>query len=480
MKIFAVTLAALALPAAALAGEGRQLATIDAQATLALTSYFATCPATAGDLTLCLGAQNTIDAKIALKVALNSEAYIAAAAKFTQAVIAFGIDTANAGLYLAFRKSVYIYNVITSVEISAGLSVDAKGDLVLGESWVTFLTELELALINGYKEDDENPRPEGERTATPTTLAPSASPDATTDAPVKSPTKAPTIATSINWAVKGMVGPVLNQGSCGSCWAFAAVSASQGLSAIETGYLNEVSPQQLVDCAPEGDCGGGNYVSMWRSSGYLNTNFFSTSASYSYTAKTETCATTGEAVLKTKGLVQLSGRTAATDVEIKAQLRIQPLSVSISAGCSAFSSYKSGILTASACVSGCSAPRIDHAVLLVGFGIDPSTEQEFWIVQNSWGTSWGEEGFVRIAMNGDVYNSDMKAYGACGINANPAAPESTETKSGCEGEACGGKKVSAGTGGDGDDGKDPGTAAASTTLSGAIALGAIFLAQQNM
>jgi hypothetical protein len=186
-------------------------------------------------------------------------------------------------------------------------------------------------------------------------------------------------------------------------------------------------------------------------------------------------------VFKTNGLVQLSGITAATDAEIKARLRIQPLSVSISAGCSAFSSYKSGILTASACVSGCSSPRIDHAVLLVGFGIDASTQQEYWIVQNSWGTSWGESGFVRIAMTGDVYNSDMKAYGACGINANPAAPESTETKAGCEEDACGGEKVSSGTDGtDDDDDNDDGGTAASATLGGAIALGAMFLARQNM
>jgi C1A family cysteine protease len=475
MKLFAVTLAALALPASIAATDARQLATIDAQATASLAGYFSTCQG-AGDAIPCLSGQGALD--LQLTVAVSSQAYIDAAAKFVAAAIEFGINTADYAVqYVLYRKTAYVINVIASAKVSAELSAEAKGDLVLGTSWLTFLTAAELAAINGYLEDTVNPWSQGERSPT---KAPVVNP---TRAPVVSDTKAPTTsspskapvpATEVNWAIEGVVGPVLNQGSCGSCWAFAAVSASQGLSAIETGYLNLLSPQQLVDCAPEENvcygCDGGNYATLWRSSnGYASKNYISTAASYSYTAKTETCVTTGTtAVFKTSGVIQLSRNNAATDEEIKALVRKQPVSVSISAGCRAFSSYKSGILTASACVSGCDSPRIDHAVLLVGFGVDASTQQEFWIVQNSWGTSWGEKGFVRLAMSGEIYNSDLKAYGTCGINANPAAPEATETKDGCEKDKCGGELV-----------RVEGSAA-SSTLAGTIGLAAAFLATQNL
>jgi C1A family cysteine protease len=522
MKLLAVTLAALALPARIAAVDARQLAAIDAQATSSLEGYFSTCPG-AGDAIPCLSGQVALE--LQLTVAIDSQAYVDAAAKFVAAALEFGINTADYAVqYVLYRKTAYVINVVSSTTVLAELSAEAKGDLVLGTSWLTFLTATELAAINGYLEDTVNPWFEGERlppansTNNPTdspvvspTTQPTKSPENSpttlpTESPVQNPTKAPTtssptkapvLATEINWAIEGVVGPVLNQGSCVSCWAFAAVSASQGLSAIETGYLNLLSPQQLVDCAPEDNvcygCDGGNYVTLWRNGkGYATKNYIATAASYEYTAKTETCVTTGTtAVFKADGVIQLSRNNAATDEEIKALVRKQPVSVSISAGCRAFSSYKSGILTASACVSGCDSPRIDHAVLIVGFGVDASTQQEFWIVQNSWGTSWGEEGFVRLAMSGDIYNEDLKAYGTCGINANPAAPESAETKEGCEQDKCGGEFVgttpapnaSGTTPSPNSSGNTPTPSvgsAGSSTLGGVICLAAAFLATQNL
>lgn len=96
--------------------------------------------------------------------------------------------------------------------------------------------------------------------------------------------------------------------------------------------------------------------------------------------------------------------------QLKAAIVKQPVSVSIDANCDAFMNYSSGIFTESC------GTDIDHAVLAVGYGSEDS--QEYWIVKNSWGTSWGEQGYIRIAIE--------EGAGVCGIQSDNNTYPSTD------------------------------------------------------
>jgi len=92
---------------------------------------------------------------------------------------------------------------------------------------------------------------------------------------------------------------------------------------------------------------------------------------------------------------------------MKNALASQPLSVSIEADKSVFQSYKSGIFNSTAC-----GTSLDHATNVVGWGTSGTTE--YWIMRNSWGTSWGEQGYMRVAIT--------TGAGICGIQSSPLYP----------------------------------------------------------
>lgn len=89
---------------------------------------------------------------------------------------------------------------------------------------------------------------------------------------------------------------------------------------------------------------------------------------------------------------------------MKSAVVIKPNSVAIEADQPVFQQYTGGVITSTSC-----GTTIDHAVLAVGYGVDP-TYGDYWLVQNSWGTSWGENGYVRIGMASTGWP------GICGIN----------------------------------------------------------------
>ncbi len=96
-----------------------------------------------------------------------------------------------------------------------------------------------------------------------------------------------------------------------------------------------------------------------------------------------------------------------------AAVAIGPVSVAIEADQSSFQSYSGGVLT-SACGS-----SLDHGVLVVGYGTDNG--QKYWKIKNSWGSTWGEEGYIRISRG----NNDNDGAGQCGVLSQPSYPEVT-------------------------------------------------------
>jgi len=192
--------------------------------------------------------------------------------------------------------------------------------------------------------------------------------------------------TPIDWNAQGKVQKVKNQAQCGSCWAFAALAALESAAAIKGGAVPDLSEQQLVDCAgAEGNqgCNGGL---MSQAYDYLlKFGGSQPQASYAYTGRDGACkADAGKISVKIAGHKEL----AANENALGDALAAGPVSVAIEADQSIFQFYRSGVL------DGACGRNLDHGVTAVGFGADSSTG--YWIVKNSWGTSWGNQGYVWI------------------------------------------------------------------------------------
>jgi len=198
----------------------------------------------------------------------------------------------------------------------------------------------------------------------------------------------------------GIVTPVKNQASCGSCWAFSAVQSLESHYAIATGEAAPVlSPQQIVSCAPNPDhCGGTggcqgstqplafNYTA---SAGITLASDYPYTSSIGITGKCKedkinpVAQNDGVEVLETNDYTGLM--TAVHDKG--------PISISVAAGGIGWQLYGGGVY------SGKCGFVVDHAVQLVGYGLDG--DDLYWQVRNSWGGSWGEKGYMRVKRFGE-------------------------------------------------------------------------------
>ncbi|KAL4560089.1 hypothetical protein LXL04_032237 [Taraxacum kok-saghyz] len=211
-----------------------------------------------------------------------------------------------------------------------------------------------------------------------------------------------TVPTSMDWRKKGAVTPIKDQGQCGSCWAFSAVGAMEGVTQLKTGKLISLSEQELVDCDTSGvdqGCEGGLMDDAFDF--ILKNKGLTTETNYPYKASDGTC-NNKEASNHAATITGHEDVPANSETSLLKAVSSQPISVAIDASGSDFQFYSSGVFT------GECGTELDHGVTAVGYG-ENAEGTKYWLVKNSWGTSWGEEGY--IMMQRDV---DAKE-GICGI-----------------------------------------------------------------
>ncbi|XP_024992824.1 senescence-specific cysteine protease SAG39-like isoform X2 [Cynara cardunculus var. scolymus] len=210
------------------------------------------------------------------------------------------------------------------------------------------------------------------------------------------------VPSSMDWRKKGAVTPIKNQGQCGSCWAFSTIAATEGITQLTTGKLISLSEQELMDCDRSGEdqgCEGGYMDDGFKF--IVNNKGINTEAGYPYQATDATCNTKKESVHAAK-ITGYEDVPANDESALLKAVAMQPVSVAIDAGESDFQFYSSGVF------NGSCGTELDHGVTAVGYGTSEDGIK-YWLVKNSWGTSWGEEGYIR--MQRDVEAKE----GLCGI-----------------------------------------------------------------
>lgn len=200
----------------------------------------------------------------------------------------------------------------------------------------------------------------------------------------------------IDWRDKGVINPIRNQGDCGSCWAFSTISTCESSYAIATGNLLHFSEQNIVDCSPGFGCRSGwTYVAMDYIMDSQN-GTFNSEDQYPYTATDGNCAfDSTKAIGKVTKVINVEKNNEVDLKEKIAQYGVA--SISIHSDNTLFMSYSGGILDDDYCLNKYIA--IDHAVAAVGYGTENGVD--YWIIRNSWGDSWGEDGYIRMIRNKD-------------------------------------------------------------------------------
>lgn len=192
------------------------------------------------------------------------------------------------------------------------------------------------------------------------------------------------IAASVDWREQGYVTEVKDQGDCGSCWSFAVTGSTEGAYYRSSGNLVSLSEQQLIDCTTYLNFGcDGGYLD--ETIPYIAENGLQSESSYPYTATDGTCRYDSSQVV-----TKVSTYHSISDEEslLEAVATQGPVAAAIDATYITF--YDSGVYSSSQC----SADELNHGVLIVGYGTENG--QDYWLIKNSWGSSWGDAGYFKL------------------------------------------------------------------------------------
>lgn len=209
---------------------------------------------------------------------------------------------------------------------------------------------------------------------------------------------------SVDWRAKGVVTPIMNQGSCSCGYAFASVGALESAWALNGHKLTMLSVQQALDCSSGNKgCTSGtanNCFTYMQASGLTNATI------YPYSGSSGRCNKTAAAIVVAKSSKYISVTSSSSDALLSA-IALQPIAVGVDANTAIWQSYAGGTVTSTTC-----GTTINHFVLAVGYATaDPVP---YYIVKNSWGPAWGKDGFMQIAV--------ANGAGICGIQVSPSYP----------------------------------------------------------
>ncbi|KAF4654612.1 hypothetical protein FOZ61_008162 [Perkinsus olseni] len=215
---------------------------------------------------------------------------------------------------------------------------------------------------------------------------------------------------SVNYVAKGWVTGVKDQTNCGSCWAFSATGALEGLHKNVSGELVSLSEEELIDCSRDWQLESFRYVEDHGLGAEKDYPYTSICPNFSPGCIPPTFPCTRNAkkdVIKSHSISHINMKPKSKSSLLAAVARIGPVSVALDGMSEAFQHYGKGVLD-----SGCSLAT-NHGVLAVGY--DMGTDKPYYLVKNSWGTGWGEKGYIKIAI-------DDSAEGVCGILLDPSYP----------------------------------------------------------
>jgi len=218
-------------------------------------------------------------------------------------------------------------------------------------------------------------------------------------APKANQGKKATLPDSVDWRAKGVVSDVKNQGQCGSCWAVCSTEQIESYVALASSSLLTLSSQQITSCAPNAvNCGGsGGCEGSTPPLAYSYTQLFGLVLDEDYpyvsgdTADTESCLYNYGSMAPVATITGYNNLPPNDQEAIMQHIaEVGPLAISVAAN--TFRNYFGGVF------DGCAYEdniALNHAVQLVGYGTDEEAG-DYWLVRNSWGAAWGEDGYIRM------------------------------------------------------------------------------------